>query len=244
MRLPLTDADTLIHKEKYPVWAKITAAYCCVLQAIFYVLTELVVTCSNGTIHMYIPKIPAIDDHIPLIPVFIIIYWYSYVYWVYAILRTTKTDRKYFSNWLIALTVSEFIGFIIFCVYPTTMDRFQEGLFSIATKPGFCNRLTWFTYAFDGERWGHNLFPSYHCMFSTTCYIGVRKNRRIPRWQRIYSLVVTLLIYMSTLFTKQHFFIDVAGGICISIICNILAQKLNPGKYLKLKFLDNLSQEQ
>ena len=47
-----------------------------------------------------------------------------------------------------------------------------------------------------------NLFPSYHCLISTYCYLGVRKQPEISRGFRIYSLVMAALIGLSTLLTK------------------------------------------
>lgn len=224
--------------DRFPIWAWVLTAYCFLVQCGFYFVTSFIVENSNGAIQTYIPKIPAIDDHIPLIPVFVLVYWYSYVFWIGATLRIAKTSKQNFTNWVIAFTLSEFIGFIIFCLYPTVLDRYEEGLFSLAGKEGFCNRLLWVTYTFDGGRMGHNLFPSYHCMFSMSCYMGVRRKDKVPKWQRVYTLIEIILIFMSTLFTRQHYFMDVISGIAISIICNIIVQKWNPGKHFRPKFMD------
>ena len=225
--------------DRFPIWAWILTAYCFIVQCGFYFATAFIMQKANGAIQACIPKIPAIDDHIPLIPVFVLVYWYSYVFWIGATLRIAKTSKQHFTNWIIAFTVSEFIGFLIFCFYPTTMDRVQEGLTVLESKDDFISRLLWFTYMHDGGTHGHNLFPSYHCMFSMSCYMGVRKKEKVPKWQRIYTLVEIILIFMSTLFTKQHYCMDVIGGISISILCNVIVEKWNPGRYFRPKIMDN-----
>lgn len=231
--------NTSLQIDHFPIWAWILTVFCFLVQTSFYFITSFVVEKSNGAIQTYIPKIPVIDDHIPLIPVFVIVYWYSYFFWIGATLRIAKTSKQHFTNWIIAFVISESIGFIIFCLYPTTMDRVQEGLFVLADRKDFMSRLLWFTYMHDGGEFGHNLFPSYHCMFSMSCYMGVRRKEKIPKWKRIYTFVEIILIFMSTLFTKQHFFMDVIGGIGISILCNVLVEKWNPGRRFRPRIMDN-----
>lgn len=225
--------------DRFPIWAWVLTAYCFIVQCGFYFATSFIMQKANGSIPSYIPKIPAIDDRIPLIPVFVIVYWYSYVFWIGATLRIAKTSKQHFTNWIIAFSISEFIGFLFFCFFPTTLDRYQEGLTVLATRDDFISRLLWFTYRNDGGDYGHNLFPSYHCMFSMSCYMGVRHKEKIPKWKRIYTFVEIILIFMSTLFTKQHYFMDVIGGVGISILCNVLVEKWNPGRHFRPRIMDN-----
>ena len=43
---------------------------------------------------------------------------------------------------------------------------------------------------------------------------------------------MAILICMSTVFIKQHYFLDIIGGVLIAIICYILTNIINPAKYL------------
>jgi len=70
-----------------------------------------------------------------------------------------------------------------------------------------------------------NLFPSIHCLTSWFCYIAVRKNKKISEGYRYLSLFIALSICMSTLTTKQHVIVDVAGGIGLSEISYFLVEK-------------------
>ena len=88
----------------------------------------------------------------------------------------------------------------------------------------------------DGGDLAFNLFPSYHCLISLYCYLGIRKREEVSKGVRIYSLVMTILICLSTVFTKQHYVLDILGGLGISIVCYAVVQKLDPGsRILKQK---------
>ena len=70
-----------------------------------------------------------------------------------------------------------------------------------------------------------NLFPSIHCLVSWFCYIGIRGRKEIPMWYRGASCVMAVLVCVSTLTTKQHVIIDVAGGVLLAEACYWIAKK-------------------
>ncbi|MBR6239264.1 MAG: phosphatase PAP2 family protein [Clostridia bacterium] len=188
-----------------------------------------------GTIdNAFAPKIAVIDDAIPLIPVFSFIYLYSYIFWICGPIAASLTKKRNFINYIAGLSLAYVIGFLFFVFMPTYMDRVQEGLMHAADGPGLWNMLLRTIYGADGSALAFNLFPSYHCLISLYCYLAVRKQEEISKGFRIYSLVMTVLICMSTVFTKQHYFIDIIGGLLISVLSYIVTGKLDPGgRYLK-----------
>ena len=175
-------------------------------------------------------KVPFIDDKIPLIPVFVIIYLFSYVFWICGPLAVSLTKKAHFKNYIIGLSMAYFVGFLFFVFLPTYMDRAKEGLMGFADKPGLINALLATVYGADGGTKAFNLFPSYHCLISIYCYLGVRKQPEISKGFKIYSLVMAILISLSTVFTKQHYFLDVPRGIGISLICYWIVNKWDPAK--------------
>ena len=184
-----------------------------------------------GTIDYAFPcKIPVIDDLFPVIPVFVVIYLFSYVFWICGPVAVSLTKKRNFINYIVGLSLAYIIGFLIFIFMPTYMDRAAEGIMDIAKQPGLFNRMLGVIYGADGSNLAFNLFPSYHCLISLYCYLGVRKQPEISKGFRAYSLIMTLLICLSTVFTKQHYFIDIIGGLSISILCYILVGRLDPGK--------------
>lgn len=188
----------------------------------------------TGTIdNAFPPKIAFIDDKIPVIAIFAVIYVYSYFFWICGPIAASLTEKKNFINYIIGLLAAYIIGFLIFIFMPTCMDREAEGLMEIANGSGIANFMLRTIYGADGSGMAFNLFPSYHCLISLYCYLGVARRPEISKGFRIYSLVMTILICMSTVFTKQHYFIDIIGGLGISLVCYFAVALINPGRRIE-----------
>ena len=176
----------------------------------------------------FAPKIPFIDDRFQLIPAFVVIYVVSYVAWIIGILAVSLTDKRNFINYTIGLEASVLIGFLLFVFMPTTMDRVTEGLIQKVNEPGVFNWMMKFIYMCDGGETGRALFPSFHCLMSIYCYLGIRRQSEISKGFKVYTLVMTLLVCLSTVYTKQHYFVDIIGGLGIPVICYAIVRKLDP----------------
>ena len=184
----------------------------------------------------FAPKIPCIDDFFQLIPASVIIYVVSYAVWVIGILAVSLTDKRNFINYVVGLEASVLIGFLLFVFMPTTMDRVAEGVLQKVQEPGVFNWMMKFIYMCDGGEQGRALFPSFHCLMSIYCYLGIRKQDEISKGFKIYTLVMTILICLSTVYSKQHYFVDIIGGLGIPIICYAIVSKLDPAtRYFKDK---------
>ncbi|MBE6989299.1 MAG: hypothetical protein E7426_00955 [Ruminococcaceae bacterium] len=174
-------------------------------------------------------KIDAVDDLFPVVPVFAAVYLFSYVFWICGPIAVSLTSRRNFINYIAGLSLAYVVGFLFFVCMPTYMDRVKEGLMAYTGAGGFFEGLLATIYAADGSELAFNLFPSYHCLISAYCYLGVRRRPEISRGFRIYSLVMALLICLSTLLTKQHYIVDSIGGVAIAVACYALMERLDPG---------------
>lgn len=200
------------------------------LQYGMYRLANWIANLTGTVSWAFVPKIPMIDDHIPVVSIFVVIYLFSYVFWIFGPIFASLTRKENFINYIIGLSAAYIIGFLIFVFAPTYMDRGAEGLLNIASQQGFFNHLLGIVYSSDGSDLAFNLFPSYHCLISIYCYLGIRKQQEVSKGLRVYSLVMAILICLSTVFTKQHYFIDIIGGLSISFICYAVVQKINPAQ--------------
>jgi membrane-associated phospholipid phosphatase len=223
--------------KSVPRWGIITGIVYFVLQYAMYRFGDFLSHVIGTFAYAFPPKIPFLDDHIPLVPVFVIIYIYSYVFWIMGPMAVSLTKKRNFVNYIAGLSLAYVIGFLFFVFMPTYMDRAQEGLMEIASKPGIFNQLLGVVYGVDGSTLGFNLFPSYHCLISTYCYLGVRKQEEISKGFRIYSLIMAILISFSTVLTKQHYVLDIFGGVGIAIFCYWLMNRIDPGKKYEEKEL-------
>ena len=174
-------------------------------------------------------SISFIDDNIPVIPAFIIIYLLSYILWVLWYALIALTGKRNFINFIFASGLAYLIGLLFFIFLPTVMDREAEGLIALSEKPGLFNWMMHVTFQGDGGLAGHNLFPSFHCISSAFCCLFLRKQEKIPVCIQRSVFIGSILICFSTVFTKQHYFIDTVGGILIALLCYLIIKAIDPG---------------
>ena len=202
------------------------------LQAVAYEVGNLI-SRLTGTVNWAIcPKIPAIDDLIPLFPPAAYIYMLSFAFWVIGAWVVALTEKRNYMNFTVSYIAAVVVGFLFFVFMPTYIDRVAEGAIAAAESPGITNFVLKSAFIFDGWERGWNLFPSFHCMNSVFVYLGMRKRPEIKKSTQIFWLVIAILICASTVLTKQHYIIDVVGGVALPIICHVIVQKLDPGEKL------------
>lgn len=167
-----------------------------------------------------------LDDRIPVMPAFIVIYLGSYIYWIVNYIIIAKQNKDVCYKFVAADIIGKIICGIVYISFPTTNIRPDVHINSIFTY------LLNFLYSTDAA---NNLFPSIHCMVSWYCFSGIKNCRNIPLWYKGLSLLMTALICISTLTTKQHVLVDVFSGIFIAEVTLQLAFKLqmsNSYKYI------------
>lgn len=223
--------NKLIQKIKsIPWWGWVSGFFYFGLQYGMYRLGELLSRVLGTTAWAFECKIPFIDDLIPIIPVFAVFYLYSYIFWICGPIAVSLTKKRNFINYLYGLTLAYFIGFLFFVFMPTYMNRTKEGLMAAVAQPGLFTRILGVIYGADGGDLAFNLFPSYHCLISLYCWLGVKDQPEISKGYQRYSLAMVICICMSTVFTKQHYIIDVFGGLLIAWGCWKFMAKLDPGR--------------
>lgn len=158
-----------------------------------------------------------IDNLIPIIPATIIIYLGCYVYWLinYVLGAGQEDDEAY--KFLSADLFAKLICMVIFIAFPTTNTR------PVLEDEGFFTEVLKMLYQIDAA---DNLFPSIHCLTSWFCLIAVRKNPNIKTVYKIISVIITVAICVSTLTTRQHVIVDVAGGIALAEFSYLIVDKI------------------
>ncbi|MDO4940125.1 MAG: phosphatase PAP2 family protein [Erysipelotrichaceae bacterium] len=157
-----------------------------------------------------------IDDKIPVISQFVIAYFAAFIQCIFSLYILSKQNDELGYKYLTALLICYIFCGICFFLFPTCTNRPE-----IVPKNIF-DKLLLFIYTVDKPI---NVCPSIHCIWATLCGIMLHEakgiNKSIPRLNDI----ISLLIYLSTLFTKQHLFIDVVCGILTAIIALLIANK-------------------
>lgn len=158
----------------------------------------------------------AFDRMVPVIPEFTSIYLVCYVFWGFNYILIGRVGKEHMYRFLVGDFLSRIVCGIIFVLLPTTLVRPE------ITGSGFWDQALRLVYSIDQSA---NLFPSIHCLVSWLCYVGIRNQREIPLWYRRFSMVFAILVCVSTQVTKQHYIIDVFGGILLGEVCYLVGQK-------------------
>lgn len=214
-----------------PVYGYFVGIGLFLLQRIFY--SESVKLSRLLGIEPHYVKIDFIDARIPLIPIFFTVYVISYFFWILGPAIAAKCENAYYCDFVVGMIAAYVVGACIFVFYPTIMDRAAEGL--LGNCDGVWNRCVQFVYKADGGKIGSNLMPSYHCLISTCCYLAVHRRTEISKIYRVTALILTILICASTVFIKQHYFIDIPTGVIIAYITWKLSVKYHWGRFLAKK---------
>jgi len=189
-----------------------------------YMLTQLIISYFSLTYQVI--KIDAIDNLFHFNKWWIIPYVMSYGWWVIAgaIINTTNKKDKW--NYLFTMFITILIGGIVFIVYPTRIDRVAEGVFDQLTGNDLISKLCLFVFNNDGGQYGGDLFPSFHVIVSTLCALGTCK-LDVSKGYKAFSIFMLILISISTLFTKQHYVLDVVSGIILPMIIYVIVNKVD-----------------
>ncbi|MDY0395213.1 phosphatase PAP2 family protein [Virgibacillus halophilus] len=155
------------------------------------------------------------DNYIPVIPGFVIPYilWYGFVFF-YLVYYCFKNTKVYFFT-VATIAVGEILCFTCYYLFQTTVTRPElhgNGLFTLMLQQ---------IYEKDNP---YNCFPSIHVLTTYAVMLASIQVRNKHLFHTIVIHVLGTLIILSTLFTKQHVFLDVAASMLIvSVIYSLLS---------------------
>ena len=168
---------------------------------------------SRGMDH-YDLSLP-IDAAVPFLPWTVSIYFFGcFIFWFFLYRRVAALPRQTADRFFCANLLGKIICIFFFVFLPTGITRPE------LTEPGFWNLFLRLVYRLDDP---YNLFPSLHCFIAWLCWTGIRGNRQVSALWRVSALLMGIIVCISTLTTRQHVILDVAGGILLSELCWLLA---------------------
>jgi len=139
------------------------------------------------------------DDSIPFIPIFIIPYigYFFYIIATIIYLWNTKYINVFFVTYIISYVLAGLFWFFI----PNGVKR------PTITKKDIFSKIVALIYKYDDDT---NGFPSAHIFASLICsyFLAVAFPEHL-----VLILLATFLISISTVFVKQHYVLDILGGL-------------------------------
>lgn len=158
----------------------------------------------------------SLDKAIPFVEIFIIPYLFWFVFMVVTVLYFFFKDKNEFYRLILFLV----IGMTLFLIISTLWPNGQ------ALRPAYFERDNIFVdmvkqlYSTDTPT---NVFPSIHVYNTLGCYIAVKTSRHLKqiRWVQTTTFIITVLIILSTMFLKQHSFLDAVGAGVFAVIAYV-----------------------
>lgn len=153
--------------------------------------------------------INSLDRKLPFISFFILFYLLAYLQWIVGFVMIGRGSREVVFQMFIGELIAKGIALTCFIFLPTTVKEIRPGIETLEGG-GIWNMLTGLIYSMDAA---DNGFPSIHCLESWVCFRGALKLEKVPKWYVFVMLGMTLLVFASTAFVKQHALVDIVGGV-------------------------------
>ena len=158
------------------------------------------------------------DQSIPLIPEFVVPYVFIFLAWGAGLIIWTMWRRPVaYVKLMLALLAGTVIAYVIYLIYQTTVPRPP-----LEVKDFFTQVLNWI-YSTDRR---YNAFPSGHTY--TTIILLLSTWPLVRSFGRAIALIAALSIISATLFLKQHYLPDVAGGLVLGVLAVWLGSQIAP----------------
>jgi len=155
-----------------------------------------------------------VDDWIPLIPAFVFAYISLYALLVVSLWRFWKADIGVFKLAALAVFIDFALSYLCYLFLQTGIER------PVITGTDISSDVLKAVYSVDEP---FNAFPSLHTSLSALCaLLWLKAGSNI--W--IIVLLWAVLIIASTVLVKQHYIVDVFGGVVVAMVSYYGATKL------------------
>ena len=160
-----------------------------------------------------------LDDKIPFVRQFVLIYVLWYPLMLGATLYLLLRDRRAFVRYARAVVLGLTACMLTFVLFPSEQELRP------AEVPG--NDLTaWLLRAIYAADTNTNVFPSMHVVGTLAAVFGIFDSRSAPRGVQWGVAALGVLINASTVLIKQHSVLDILGGVVLYWLVYLLVYRL------------------
>lgn len=166
-----------------------------------------------------------IDDLIPFCDVFIIPYlsWFFYVVAVLLFLSLQREHIEDFYRCAVTLVLGMSTCLLIYFLFPNAQNMRPTEF----AHPNIFTDIIGLIYSSDTDT---NVLPSIHVYNSVAIHVAFAESNkmRTHKYLRTASLVLCILICLSTMFLKQHSFLDVITAVLLYCVYYAVVYHLIP----------------
>lgn len=169
-----------------------------------------------------------IDDYIPFLEIFVIPYILWFLYISVTVVYMLFASKEDFLKCCAFLFIGMTICLIIYTIWPNAQNlRVTE-----FPRDNILTDLVKMFYVADTST---NVCPSIHVYNSIGANIAIWHCKNLKKHPviRYSSLVLCILICLSTMFIKQHSFVDFVCGILLAAIMYVLVYRIDYSKFRK-----------
>jgi len=172
--------------------------------------------------------IASIDGNMPLLPIFVVPYymglgslpiWHAVAAW--------KFPRDLFQKYIVAFLTVMLVGFSLWLLFPAYVSK------DPITGNGFFTDILKNLHDGDDQYGNHNAIPSSHVYYVTIAVLFYIQ--RFRKWT-IPLLTFAVINALSTMFTHQHYFLDVITGFINTYFGYLLATRVFVPRIQQMEF--------
>lgn len=181
----------------------------------YRVTIPMVVLVLLVPLYLFIPQIAAgralnvpalsLDHRIPQQPAWVLVYGSLYLFLILLTVFVVRQE-EHIRRTVLAYLAVWIVAYVCFFFYPTVAPRPDDSV----VGEGFVAWGLRSLYAFDPP---YNCFPSLHVAHS---FVSALSSYRVHRGLGIGASVCAFVVGLSTLFTRQHYILDVVAGIFLA----------------------------
>lgn len=177
---------------------------------ILYVVTERLI--PSEVCH---PMHSVVDDWIPFREEFLLAYCFWYLLIFLSLLYFLLYDVDSFKKLQVFIIITQVVAMAAYIIYPTRQDLRPTAF----ERENFLTALMSLIYSVDTST---GVCPSLHVAYSLGICSVWLKYKGAPRWWKAFVTVAVVLICLSTMFVKQHSFVDVVAALGLGLLAELL----------------------
>jgi membrane-associated phospholipid phosphatase len=185
---------------KFTVWRRLLWLFMILIAiALYFPINRL----AHNGVQLILP----IDRAIPLYPPAVVPYLLADVLFIgFPIWAALRIKPQEFEAYTVSILLAILVSYIVYLTLPTAVSRPE------VTSTDFFSSVISRLYQVDQS---YNAAPSGHTYYTIISFLYL--SRWKPKFKLVWGIIAALIL-LSTLFTRQHYVLDIVAGLALAIL--------------------------